>query len=364
MMEFYETVSSWTVSLFFKSTLPFASLSLRNRPTMQVVKDSGVELMLEPKPEKYWRRNKKPALHFLHDTPFAADRQLEDQRLLAEQNRNPRLHEFTKMDKLRSIQIAATKGQSRAVAMKANVVNKVVREASGIHNYTIVPPPRISESGMKAQRELLEPETNPLVRAYAQEAKLKPVMVSFGHRPRSASRTFHPATMKFRLQHGQILPSLNGGKTGVGLPVSVLKKVLHAPKIAHSLDEVLNAEEDIFGQSHESSVHLHHSKSAPAGQGESASFNDLFLSKDEQDDLFAPNHGAAHGSAGRRRKATLSGKQRLAPLENESQATWISAEEEQQKQALLKSKVFPCIHSQRALYICSQFAHNLFFFAT
>ena len=28
--------------------------------------------------------------------------------------------------------------------------------------------------------------------------------MNFGHRPRSANRTFHPATMKIKLDHGEI----------------------------------------------------------------------------------------------------------------------------------------------------------------
>ena len=69
------------------------------------------------------------------------------------------------------------------------------------------------------------------MKPYAKEASKKPVMVSFGHRPRSASRTFHPATMKFRLRHGEL--AMVGGKDtyGFGLPVSILEKILHAPKL-------------------------------------------------------------------------------------------------------------------------------------
>lgn len=301
---------------------------------MQVIKENGVEVVPEPKPSSFWRRNKKPALDFLHDSPFAAERQLEDQRFLNELNRNPRLNDFTKMDKLRSVQIAQTKGQSRSVAIKANVVNKVVREASGIHNYTIVPPPRLDDAKSIAGKEPLEPETNPLVRAYAQEAKAKPVVCSFGHRPRSASRTFHPATMKFRLKHGQILPSVKDGKTGVGLPVAVLKKVLHAPKIHQNFAEVLGTEIDIGEQkpSSASSPHrdrMHHTSSAPGALPSQETLrNDLFLSKDEQDGLFANSHqrhkGKPHG--------------RLAPLDSDSNASWVSSIERRQEQRQQKKE--------------------------
>lgn len=296
---------------------------------MQITKANGVEVIPEPKPTSYWMRHKKPALNFLYDSPFAAERQLEDQRYLNELNRNPRLNDFTRMDKLRSVQIAQTTGQSRSVAIKANVVNKVVREASGIHNYTIVPPPRLDDARSLAGKEPLEPETNPLVRAYAQEAKSKPIVCSFGHRPKSASRTFHPATMKFRLKHGQILPSVKDGKTGVGLPVAVLKKVLHAPKIQQNFADVIGSEVDIPTSAPSSSQgqRMHHTISAPGliqsqPNGSSGNLrNNLFLSKDEQDDLFATNKNHT--------KARPHGK--LAPLDTDSKGSWISSVEERQK---------------------------------
>jgi hypothetical protein len=40
----------------------------------------------EPMTSQYWKRNKKPNINLL-DCPFAADRQLEDQRFLIEQNK-------------------------------------------------------------------------------------------------------------------------------------------------------------------------------------------------------------------------------------------------------------------------------------
>jgi hypothetical protein len=303
---------------------------------MQVIKDNGVEIIPEPKPASYWMRNKKPALDFLQDTPFAADRQLEDQRYLSELNRNPRLNDITKMDKLRSVQIAQTKGLSRSVAIKANVINKVVREASGVHNYTIVPPPRMDDVKSVTGKEKLEPETNPLVRAYAQEAKSKPVVCSFGHRPKSASRTFHPATMKFRLKHGQILPSVKDGKTGVGLPVAVLKKVLHAPKIYHDIAEMIDIEpsESMDNATTEEGQRMNHTSSAPGIMQSSPSRtnlrNELFLPKDQQDDLFYPNRSGKRPNG------------RLAPLDTDSKGSWISSIEQQQRRKKEPPVRFQC----------------------
>jgi len=199
----------------------------------RVVVDGGIEQYERHMPTSHWRKTKIPSINYIRDTPFATDRQLEDQRLLIERNRNPRSFEPTKVDKVRSETIIAPIGASRDVAVKANILNKIVREASGVYDYAIIPPPRLRPITKK--HEILEPELNPKVRPYAKESKMKPTVCSFGHRPSSASRTFHPATMKFRLKHGEIAPTGdNPTKTGFGLPVSVLKQVLYAPKI-HSV---------------------------------------------------------------------------------------------------------------------------------
>lgn len=255
---------------------------------IQVVKDGGVEQFEKAMPMHHWQRNKKQSVHYIHDTPFATERQLEDQRLLMQKNRNPQYLVPTKVDKVRSQTISSTMGASRPEAVKANVLNKIVREASGVHNYTIVAPVRTHDA--KKAYEKLEPETNPRVRPYAQEAKLKPVLCSFGHRPRSASRTFHPATMKFRLKHGEIA---HGGdnvlKTGFGLPVSVLAQVLHAPKLYHPSEGAL------FGAQSEDE----HDQSTSQfggdggeldndGAGSGENYEDLFFSAEEHAKMFKP----------------------------------------------------------------------------
>lgn len=254
---------------------------------MQIIKEGSIELQIEEKPTAYWKRNRKPAISFIYDTPFAADRQLEDQRLLMEKNKNPQFYNPTKVDKPRSFQIAAKQGAARAVAMKANVLNKIVRESSGIHNYTIVPPPRTKKSkGSRddgEEEELLDPETNPYVKPYAKEAKSKPIICSFGHRPRSASRTFHPATMKFRLKHGEVLPTTDTKRTNVGLPVAVLAKVLHAPHIS---DNPFEIEDETNNEDIEESDLL---TSSIAENGEGGGYSDLFFTQEQQQDLLYNN---------------------------------------------------------------------------
>ena len=263
---------------------------------IQVVKDGGIEQFEKPMPMHYWQRNKKQSVHYIHDTPFATERQLEDQRLLMQKNRNPQFLVPTKVDKVRSETISSTMGANRPVAVKAKVLNKIVREASGVHNYTIVAPARTHDS--KKVYEKLEPETNPRVRPYAQEAKMKPVLCSFGHRPRSASRTFHPATMKFRLRHGEIA---HGGdnvlKTGFGLPVSVLAQVLHAPRIYHPSEGALFGARDEDHEGNEGSTSPYEKEGEADGYpdkdipGQGENYEDLFFSAEEQQKMFKPVNG-------------------------------------------------------------------------
>jgi hypothetical protein len=255
---------------------------------IQVVKDGSVEQFERAMPSHYWLRNKKQSVHYIHDTPFATERQLEDQRLLMQKNRNPQYLVPTKVDKVRSQVIASTLGASRPEAVKANVLNKIVREASGIHNYTIVAPVRTTTT--KKTYEKLEPETNPRVRPYAKEAKMKPILCSFGHRPRSASRTFHPATMRFRLKHSEIA---HGGdnvyKTGFGLPVSVLAQVLKAPRIYHGDASLFGTGDSASLEDQDSLDAGEEHESMDAAENDNAeALKDLFFTEAEQKKMFQP----------------------------------------------------------------------------
>ena len=138
----------------------------------------------------YWTSHKKESVN-LSDSPFALERQFEDQRFSIRLNRNPQLFSPTKADKLRSQLLLTTSSQSRDIAIKAKVLNKIVREVSEQHTYTLVPPPSTHSDPTQEQDEI-DPMTHPAFRAYALEAKQKPVIRSFGHRPGSASRTFNP----------------------------------------------------------------------------------------------------------------------------------------------------------------------------
>lgn len=78
---------------------------------------------------------------------------------------------------------------------------------------------------------------NHAYKPYFHDSNIHPTLMSFGHRPGSASRTFHPASMKIKLKHNEIIkiPSKNG-KMGFGLPSTVLAKLLYAPKLRNLND--------------------------------------------------------------------------------------------------------------------------------
>ena len=75
-------------------------------------------------------------------------------------------------------------GGFRDVGIKAKVVNKIVREASGMHSYVIVPPPR--KKGEVIELDLIQRRI--LCGAICQGDEEEARDCIFGHRPRSASR--------------------------------------------------------------------------------------------------------------------------------------------------------------------------------
>jgi len=214
-------------------------------------------------PSAYWRKHKKPNVNLLSDSPFATDRQLEDQRFLIEKNRNPQGQVPGKNDKPRSYKIAAKVGVGNPVLTKVKVVNKIVREASGVHNYALVPPivHKTNNDGP------IDSETHPLMKPYREQSNRNPVMCSFGHRPRSASRTFHPGTMRIRLRKNEIADPLEGGKSGFGLPPSTLSQILHAPRVHRPGEEL---DDDTDG-----------TRTDPRTSGEMYDPHDLFLPNEQ-----------------------------------------------------------------------------------
>ena len=134
---------------------------------------------------------------------------------------------MAKGQKLRS-ETFVKRREPTALATKAKVVNKIVREVSGVHTFTLVPP---IEKRDKRIKEEVDPDTHPLMKPYRDESSRNPIMCSFGHRPSSASRTFHPSTMNVRLRHEQIATVADNGQSGFGLQPAILAKLLHAPQL-------------------------------------------------------------------------------------------------------------------------------------
>jgi hypothetical protein len=118
-----------------------------------------------------------------------------------------------------------------------------------VHNYALVPPIRNKKKQDKLE---IDPETHPLMKPYREQSNGNPVMVSFGHRPKSASRTFHPGTMRIRLGHGEIADTAAAeGKNGIGLPPSVLAQLLRAPRIPRPGEELAEDGEPGGGELHD-----------------------------------------------------------------------------------------------------------------
>ena len=124
---------------------------------------------------------------------------------------------------------------------------------------------------------------HPLMAPYAAEAKSKPFIVSFGHRPRSASRMFHAATMRMKLRHQEV--AKHTGKSGFGLPVAVLAKVLRAPKILSEEEQLeeLDREYRLRKEIEESS--------ASVDTNSNGDYGDLFFTDKEEADVFGRTGG-------------------------------------------------------------------------
>ncbi len=201
------------------------------------LRHNTIEHWEKPMPAQYWARNKKASINLNNDVPLAMDRQFSDQQFLIEKNRNPRLHEPMKCDKPILEVRFGKKSVPTPLGMKAKALNRIVREASEVKDYVITAPLKTQEDLKKLKDEPFDPDVHPLMKPYRKEANQKPKMMNFGHRPRSANRTFHPATMKIKLDHGEIARSgIDSSKSSFGLPVVVLSKVIQAPKLYHNSD--------------------------------------------------------------------------------------------------------------------------------
>jgi hypothetical protein len=79
------------------------------------------------------KRERVCSINFFDESPFALDRQFEDQKHTINFNRNPQLGVKMKSDSCRSEALFDSTAQDAtdAAAIKAKVVNKIVRHYSG-----------------------------------------------------------------------------------------------------------------------------------------------------------------------------------------------------------------------------------------
>ena len=216
----------------------------RKMPNKGIIEQGGAGgntfLMYDaPMPAAHWARTKKFSVD-LNEHAFALDRQLEDQRFLRDNNRNKWNNVLMKCDKTKSEKFGR-KGSLNPLKTKAKVLNKIVREASGVFDYALVPPIQKKKKPKKQGEPgspILDPDMNPYVDVYKKESQQKPKVVNYGHRPRSANRVFHPGTMKFHLKHGQIVHPRKEGKSGFGLSVVQLQQVLSSGRLPRPGEEL------------------------------------------------------------------------------------------------------------------------------
>ena len=183
------------------------------------VTDGGeARLVGAPRARLHWRRNKRPAVD-LAEHPFAIERQLEDQRMLMLRNRGNDSAVGAESRRSERVLGALARG---AEDRGARLVGEIVRTETGVTG--LLPPPRRA----RGRRRVLDPDTLPLLEPYRSEALARPAARSFGHRPASASRTFHPASMQVRLRHGEIATAPGPEASGFGLPASTLAALLSA----------------------------------------------------------------------------------------------------------------------------------------
>ena len=184
----------------------------RSLPMRLAVSDRGEAVLAEtPRARLHWRRNKRPAVD-LAEHPFAVERQLEDQRALMRRNRWEGIvpGEERRLRTLPEVEDSGTRW-----------VGEIIRAETGVTDYVASPRPR-----PLPRRPVLDADTLPLLRPYRREAQAKPTARSFGHRPSSASRTFHPASMKVRLRHGEVVQAPLVETGGLGLPTASLAALL------------------------------------------------------------------------------------------------------------------------------------------
>ena len=131
----------------------------------------------------------------LKTSPFLIERQLEDQRCIIANNK--KVHSLT-LDNVSNRKELFVKKD-----LKSLLLTKIVRNALGDNTYYY--PNETNKT--KSNKKNVNPYMYPSIKIYEKECRSKEIAVSFGHRKHSASRLFHPATMKVHLKHSECVDS-------------------------------------------------------------------------------------------------------------------------------------------------------------
>lgn len=124
--------------------------------------------------------------------------------------------------------------------VQSKILNKILQNELNLTASTTVPPILektrntgfcdFDTSGVVNRR-------HPVFRPYYTDTHLRPIMTSDGHSSFSGSRTSIPRQKESRIKNGEITRSdSKKKKTGFGLPVSVLAKLLRVPKEPKSVN--------------------------------------------------------------------------------------------------------------------------------
>ena len=158
----------------------------------------------------------------LKSSPFLIERQLEDQRCIIANNK--KVHSLTLDNVSKRKELFIKKD------LKSLLLTKIVRNSLGDNTYYY--PNETNKS--KSNTKNMNPYMHPSVKIYEKECRSKEIAVSFGHRKHSASRLFHPATMKVHLKHSECVDS---PLPYIGIPADDLSMLMKRSSLAAGISQ-------------------------------------------------------------------------------------------------------------------------------
>ena len=158
----------------------------------------------------------------LKSSPFLIERQLEDQRCIMANNK--------KVHSLSLDNVSNRKELFIKKDLKSLLLTKIVRNALGDNTYYY--PNETNKS--RSNKKNVNPYMHPSIKVYEKECSYNVKDVSFGHRKHSASRLFHPATMKVHLKHSECVDS---PLPYIGIPADDLSMLMRQSLPAGSMSQ-------------------------------------------------------------------------------------------------------------------------------